>query len=86
TGRLQIVMEAPMFDITQQYVEMGVGVGLMHIKVPPKALDHLHAREMHESQTPLSIAMVVRRHGNLPQTVLDFQQIVRKTFARNDHP
>ena len=81
-GRLQIVMEAPMFDITQQYVEMGVGVGLMHIKVSPKTLENIHLRQMPESQTPLSIAMVVRKHGNLPQTVLDFQKIVRQSFSR----
>ncbi|MDB5391906.1 MAG: LysR family transcriptional regulator, partial [Planctomycetaceae bacterium] len=28
TGRLQVIMETPMFDTTQQYVELGIGVGL----------------------------------------------------------
>ena len=80
-GRLQIVMEAPMFDITQQYVEMGVGVGLMHIEVPPKTLPNIHLRPITESQVPLVIAMVVRKHGSLPQTVLDFQKIVRTSLG-----
>jgi len=83
TGRLQIVMEAPMFDITQQYVEMGVGVGLMHIQVDPKTLANIHLRRVTESQIPLTIGMVVRRHGNLPRTVLDFQEIVRKSLMRS---
>jgi DNA-binding transcriptional LysR family regulator len=80
-GRLQVVMEAPMFDITQQYVEMGVGVGLMHIQVSPKILPNIHLRRITESQVPLMIAMVVRKHGNLPQTVLDFQEIVRQSLV-----
>ena len=82
-GRLQIVMEAPMFDITQQYVEMGVGVGLMHIQVPPKTLSNIHLRPIAESQVPLTIAMVVRKHGNQPQTVLDFQKIVRQFLVES---
>lgn len=77
TGRLRIIMETPMFDTTQQYVEMGVGVGLMHLSVSPKLLPGIHVRPVEESRVPLSIAMVVRRHGNQPQTVLDFQEIVR---------
>jgi len=81
-GRLQIVMEAPMFDITQQYVEMGVGVGLMHIQVAAKTLANIHLHPLTESQVPLMIAMVVRKHGTLPQTVLDFQEIVRKSLVR----
>lgn len=76
-GRLRIIMETPMFDTTQQYVEMGVGVGLMHLNVSPKLLPGIHVRPVEESRVPLSIAMVVRRHGNQPQTVHDFQQIVR---------
>jgi DNA-binding transcriptional LysR family regulator len=80
TGRLRVVMEAPMFDITQQYVEMGVGVGLMHIQLTAKTLANIHTRHITESQVPLSIAMVVRRHGNRPQTLLDFQEIVRKSL------
>lgn len=80
-GRPQIVMEAPMFDTTQQYVEMGVGVGLMHIQVPPKSLANVHMRPVSESQVPLMIAMVVRKHGNLPKTVLDFQEIVRRSIS-----
>ena len=70
-----------MFDITQQYVEMGVGVGLMHIEVPPKALPNIHLRPIAESQVPLVIAMVVRKHGSLPQTVHDFQKIVRESLG-----
>ena len=27
------------------------------------------------------IAMVVRKHGNLPKTVLDFQEIVRRSIS-----
>ena len=77
-GRLQIIMETPLFDTTQQYVELGVGVGLMHFLPTAKPLTNLHMRPIEESQTPLSIAMVVRRHGNLPQPVLDFQDIVRQ--------
>jgi DNA-binding transcriptional LysR family regulator len=80
-GRLQVIMETPMFDTTQQYVEMGVGVGLMHIDVNAKMLANIHMRPIEESQTPLSIAMVVRKHGHLPQAVLDFQEIVRRSIA-----
>lgn len=80
TGRLQIVMEAPMFDITQQYVEMGVGVGLMHIQAPPKTLPNIHLRPIPESTVPLMIAIVVRKHGYQPQTVHDFQKIVQRAF------
>jgi DNA-binding transcriptional LysR family regulator len=79
-GSLQVVMEAPMFDITQQYVEMGIGVGLMHIQINPKSLANVHVRKITESQVPLMIAMVVRKHGNQPQTVVDFQEIVRKSL------
>ncbi len=80
-GRLQVIMEAPVFDTTQLYVEMGVGVGLMHIQVPPKTLANIHLRPIPESDTPLHIAMVVRKHGKLPQTVLDFQEIVRRALG-----
>ena len=80
-GQLQVVMEAPMFDTTQQYVEMGVGVGLMHIHVPPKSLPNIHLRPLAESQVPLMIAMVVRKHGPLPQAVVDFQEIVRRSLT-----
>jgi LysR family cys regulon transcriptional activator len=80
-GRLQIVMEAPMFDITQQYVEMGVGVGLMHIKVPPKTLPNIHLRPIPESNVPLMIAIVTRRHGHQPQSVHDFQKIVQNSLS-----
>lgn len=76
-GNLHVVMETPLFDTTQQYVEMGIGVGLMHMSVPAKALPSLHLRPLNESQTPLTIGMVVRKHGNQPQTVQDFQQFVR---------
>lgn len=81
-GRLQIIMETPLFDTTQQYVEMGVGVGLMHIQVPPKNLANIHLRPITESQVPLSIAMVVRKHGHLPQAVIDFQEIVRRSLGK----
>jgi DNA-binding transcriptional LysR family regulator len=80
-GQLQVVMEAPMFDTTQQYVEMGVGVGLMHILVNPKTMPNIHLRPIAESQVPLMIAMVVRKHGHLPQTVVDFQEIVRRSIT-----
>lgn len=80
-GRLQVIMEAPMFDTTQQYVEMGVGVGLMYIQVPPKSLPNIHLRAMEESQVPLIIAMVVRKHGKLPKAVVDFQEIVRRSLV-----
>lgn len=80
-GRLQVIMETPMFDTTQQYVEMGVGVGLMHIQVTARTLSNIHMRPIAESRTPLSIAMVVRKHGSLPQAVLDFQQIVRNCLG-----
>lgn len=81
TGKLQVIMETPMFDTTQQYVEMGVGVGLMHIEVPPPVLGNIHMRLVAESRVPLSIAMVVRKHGNLPDTVRDFQAIVRSRLV-----
>lgn len=81
SGRLRVIMETPMFDTTQQYVEMGVGVGLIHLQVTPKTLANIHMRPIEESQVPLSIAMVVRKHGNLPQAVLDFQEIVRNCLA-----
>lgn len=77
SGQLQVIMETPMFDSTQQYVEMGLGVGLIYIHVPPQTLPEIHMRPIEESQVPLSIAMVVRRHGNLPQPLLDFQKIIR---------
>ncbi len=80
-GKLQVIMEAPMFDTTQQYVEMGVGVGLMHIQVPPKTLPNIQLRPIPESDSPLQIAMVVRKHGKLPQAVEDFQQIVRRRLS-----
>jgi len=73
-------METPMFDTIQQYVEMGLGIGLMYIRVPPKTLPNIHLRPIAESQIPLSIAMVVRKHGNLPQPLLDFQRIVRQSL------
>lgn len=84
TGRLQIIMETPMFDATQQYVEMGVGVGLMHIQVAPQILPKIHMRAITESQVPLSIAMVVRKYGHLPQTVADFQKIIRQSLEPSD--
>jgi len=77
SGQLQVIMETPMFDSTQQYVEMGLGVGLIYIHVPPQTLPEIHMRPIEESQVPLSIAMVVRKHGNLPQPLLDFQKIIR---------
>lgn len=80
SGRLQVIMETPMFDTIQQYVEMGLGIGLMYIRVPPKTLPNIHLRPIAESQIPLSIAMVVRKHGNLPQPLLDFQRIVRQSL------
>lgn len=80
-GRLQVVMDAPMFDTTQLYVEMGVGVGLMHMQVTPKTLPNIHMRAIVESQVPLTIAMVVRKHGNRPQTVIDFQEMVRRSLT-----
>ena len=80
SGRLQIIMETPMFDTIQQYVEMGVGVGLMHIDVDAKTLGNIHQRDIEESTVPLSIAMVVRKHGQLPQSVRDFQEIVRRSL------
>lgn len=83
-GRLQVIMEAPMFDTTQQYVEMGVGVGLMHIQVAPKTLANIHLRPIQESLVPLVIAMVVRKHGKLPKSVIDFQKIVRKSLGITD--
>jgi len=81
SGRLRVIMETPMFDTTQQYVEMGVGVGLIHLQVTPKTLANIHMRPIEESQVPLSIAMVVRKHGHLPQAVLDFQEIVRNCLG-----
>lgn len=81
TARLQIIMETPMFDSTQQYVEMGLGVGLMYIHVPPATLPEIHMRPIREAQVPLSIAMVVRKHGNLPQPLLDFQKIIRRHLS-----
>lgn len=83
TERLQIIMETPLFDTTQQYVEMGVGVGLMHILVTAKTLANIHMRPIEESDVPLSIAMVVRKHGNLPQPVIDFQEIVRRHLEKS---
>jgi len=81
TSRLRIVMEAPMFDTAQQYVEMGVGIALMHLETPANTLANLHIRPIEESHMPLSIAMVVRKYGNLPQAVLDFQEIVRASLG-----
>lgn len=80
TGRLRVIMETPMFDTTQQYVELGLGIGLMHLQVNPKLLANIQIRPVEESQVPLSIAMVVRKHGNLPETVRNFQQIVRESL------
>ncbi|MBI1347800.1 LysR family transcriptional regulator [bacterium] len=80
-GRLQVVMEAPMFDTTQQYVEMGVGVGLMHIQVPRKTLANIQLRPIAESQAPLMIAMVTRKHGKHPEEILQFQEIVRRSLS-----
>ncbi len=85
-GRLQIIMETPMFDTTQQYVEMGVGVGLMHIEVAPQTLPNIHMRLIEESKVPLSIAMVVRKHGHLPPAVVDFQEIVRHSLGKRSKP
>lgn len=76
--KLRVIMETPLFDATQQYVEMGIGVGLMHLQVSPKLLQGIQVRLVEESQVPLSIAMVVRKHGHLPQHVRDFQEIVRR--------
>ena len=79
--QIRVIMETPLFDTTQQYVEMGIGVGLMHMHVKPNLLVNIQMRTVEESQTPLSIAMVVRKHGSLPQTVRDFQQIVRDNLG-----
>lgn len=80
TSKMQIIMETPMFDTTQQYVEMGVGVGLMHISAETRLLANIHMRPIEEAETPLSIAMVVRRHGHLPKTVLDFMEIIHRHY------
>lgn len=81
SGRLKVIMETPLFDTTQQYAEMGIGIGLMHLQVNPKSLANVHIRRIEESQVPLSIAMVVRKHGDLPQSVKDFQEIVRRELG-----
>jgi len=74
--KLQIIMETP------QYVELGVGVGLMHILVSPKTFENIHLRPIAESQVPLSIAMVSRRHGPSPDAVHNFQAIIRDCFGK----
>lgn len=80
--RLNVIMETPMFDTTQQYVEMGVGIGLMHIEVAARTLPNIHMRRVEESEVPLAIAMVVRKHGRLPNAVVDFQNIVRRNLVK----
>lgn len=86
TDRLRVIMETPLFDTTQQYVEMGLGIGLMHLQVEPRLLANIHMRPVEESRVPLSIAMVVRKHGNLPETVRDFQRIVRESLSGGRSP
>lgn len=79
--KLRVIMETPLFDTTQQYVEMGIGIGLMHLQVGPKQLPGIQVRLVEESQVPLSIAMVIRKHGHLPQHVRDFQEITRRELG-----
>ncbi|MDB5387450.1 MAG: LysR family transcriptional regulator, partial [Planctomycetaceae bacterium] len=58
---------------------------LMHIQVAPQTLSKIHMRPITESQVPLSIAMVVRKHGHLPQAVVDFQEIIRRSLTKVDN-
>jgi DNA-binding transcriptional LysR family regulator len=82
SGRLRVIMESPIFDTIQQYVALGIGVGLMHMRVDAESLSNVHVRAFQETSEPLSIAMVVRKHARLPPPVVDFQQFVRKTLGK----
>jgi len=83
SGRLRVIMESPIFDTIQQYVSLGIGVGLMHMQVDADSLANVHARELDEAPERLAIAMVTRRHARLPKPVQDFCEIVRRRVTKS---